>query len=235
MRWRGARLLPGLAVGLHLVLVDGDSLLGHRALPQITGADGKFPRRQLGLALRYGFSPAARRELAAEMRAQFAAYAATGLTLHHADAHKHMQMHPVVAWLMMRIGREYGLTRIRAPAEPPAVLRACGTAPSVADWALYGWARLLRAWLRRRRFETSDYVFGIKWSGHMTAARVRGLLARLPAGESEIYFHPAVRPDAVLARLMPEYQHEAEFAALLELGEGRQGPPAARATGPRPH
>jgi len=34
-------------------------------------------------------------------------------------------------------------------------------------------------------------------------------------GSSEIYCHPATTRDATLQRLMPEYQHEAELAALL--------------------
>jgi hypothetical protein len=51
----------------------------------------------------------------------------------------------------------------------------------------------------------------------MTAARMRLLLRNLPAGSAEIYFHPAVRRDAELQRLMPDYEHEAELRALLEL------------------
>ena len=52
----------------------------------------------------------------------------------------------------------------------------------------------------------------------MTADRIRCLLHNLPDGDSEIYFHPATRRDVVLDRLMPTYEHEAEFAALLDKG-----------------
>jgi hypothetical protein len=50
----------------------------------------------------------------------------------------------------------------------------------------------------------------------MTQERLRGLLAELPDGDTEIYFHPAVARDATLRRLMPDYQHEVELAALLK-------------------
>lgn len=50
----------------------------------------------------------------------------------------------------------------------------------------------------------------------MTPERVRLLLDRLPDGRTEIYFHPASQRDATLTRLMPDYQHEAELAALLD-------------------
>lgn len=211
---RRARLLPGLKVGLHLVLVDGDSVLGHARLPTITGPDGRFPRAQAALGVKYFFSPAARRELAAEIRAQFAAYAATGLPLHHADAHKHMHLHPTVGRLMLAIGREFGLPRIRIPAEPPAVLARCGARPGLGDRALYVFSRLLRT--QAGGLAATDHVFGIKWSGHMTPARVAALLHHLPPGSSEIYFHPAVERDAALTALMPDYEHPAELQALLE-------------------
>jgi chitin disaccharide deacetylase len=211
---RRARDLPGLNTGLHLVLVDGDSLLGHGKLPHITTPDGKFGKDQAALGVKYFFSPAARRELKAEIHAQFAAYAATGLKLHHADAHKHMHLHPTAARIMIEEGKEFGLTRIRVPAEPPAILKLCGETVSFADHALYAWSRLLR--FQARHLATTDHVFGIKWSGHMTAARVQKLLQNLPPGTSEIYFHPATKRDDALTRLMPDYDHVAEFEALRE-------------------
>ncbi len=210
-----AKALPDLKVGLHLVLVDGGSMLGHAALPDITLAGGRFPNTQAALGVTYFFSPKARAQLAAEIRAQFAAFAATGLTLHHADAHKHMHLHPTVAKLMIKIGREYGLTRLRIPAEPPAVLQACGERATLGDHALYQWSRVLRA--QAGALAATDHVFGLKWSGHMTEPRVRGLLAKLPAGSTEIYFHPATRRDAALTALMPDYEHEAELQTLLAL------------------
>ena len=209
-----ARRLPGLNVGLHLVLVEGDSVLGHTALPTITGPDGRFGADQVARGFRYFFSPAARRELAAEIRAQFEAFAATGLTLHHADSHKHMHMHPTVASLMIRIGREFGLRRIRVPAEPPAVLRASGDRPGFPAHALHAWSRVIRAQARRAGLSSPDQIIGIRRSGHMTPERVKAYLEVLPSGSTEIYFHPAARRCGDLERLMPGYEHVAEFEAL---------------------
>ncbi len=218
-----AKRLPDLRVGLHLVLVEGASVLGHAALPNITGADGRFGSDQVARGFRYFVSPAARRELAAEIRAQFEAFAATGLPLHHADSHKHMHMHPTVAALMIRIGREFGLTRIRVPAEPPAVLAACGERPGLATHALHAWSRVLRAQARRAGLASPDQVLGLRHSGHMTLERVRAYLDALPPGSTEIYFHPATRQCAALARLMPDYEHVAEFDALLQARTGYPG------------
>jgi hopanoid biosynthesis associated protein HpnK len=215
---RRAKGMPGLKVGLHVVVVDGDSLLGHERLPLITSADGRFGRDQVGLGVRYFFSPAARRELRAEIWAQFEAFGRTGLVLHHADAHKHMHVHPTVGNYLIEVGKAFGLRRVRVPAEPPWVMAACGERVGWGERALYWWTRVLRGQVKRAGMEAGDFVFGIKWSGHMTGERVRRLLERLPEGEVEIYFHPATVRDEALVRLMPDYEHEAEFRALLELG-----------------
>jgi len=209
------RAMPGLHVGLHLVVVEGPAALPIGEVSDLVDAAGRFPSNQLRLGFNYFGRPRVRRQLASEIRAQFAAFAATGLTLHHADAHKHMHLHPTVARLMLDIGREFGLRRVRVPTEPPAVLARCGTHVGFGARALYHWSAVLRRQVRAAGMITTDHCFGIAWSGHMTPARIQRLLGELPSGESEIYFHPAVERDAELCRLMPDYEHEAELEALL--------------------
>jgi len=227
---RRARALPSLRVGLHLVVIEGPAvlpgaeisdLIARRKNPSPNRGEGshgpgQFPSGQLSLALRYAFHSPVRRQLAAEIRAQFAAFVATGLPLDHANAHKHMHLHPTVGRLMIEIGREYGLRAIRVPAEPPAVLAQCGHRARPSDHALHRWTALLRRRARRAGMAVNDHAFGIAWSGHMTAAKLLRLAPHLPEGVSELYFHPASRRDPVLTALMPDYEHEAEFVALLD-------------------
>ncbi len=213
---RRAHAMPTLRVGLHLVLVEGPAVLPRTDIPDLVDANGQFPSGQTRLGFRYFFRPEARRQLAREIHAQFAAFAATGLTLDHANAHKHMHLHPTVARLTIDIGRGFSLSTVRVPAEPPATMRRLGTPPGLGDRALYAWTELLRRRLRRAGLRTTDHCFGLAWSGHMTRERVRRLLNELPDGSSEIYFHPATRRDTSLVRLMPGYEHEAELETLLD-------------------
>ena len=212
---RRAQAMPGLRVGLHLVVIEGPAVLPPADIPDLVDAEGQFPSDQLRLGMNYFFRPAIRRQLAAEIRAQFAAFAATGLTLDHANAHKHMHLHPTVGAMMLRIGREFGLNAVRIPAEPPAVMARLGVPQGLGARALYAWSRLLRYQARKAGVATNDHCFGLAWSGHMTGDRVRALMAALPDGTNEIYFHPATQQDALLRRLMPDYEHAAELEALL--------------------
>ncbi len=214
-----ARRLPGLHVGLHLVAIEGPAVLPRARIPLLLGPDGRFPSDQLALGVRYFFRPDVRRQLALEIAAQFEAFASTGLCLDHANAHKHMHLHPTVGHLLIQAGRRHGLRALRVPNELPGPLEAAdGTRDTRAAAALRLWTRLLRAQAQRAGLVTNDACFGLAWSGRMEAGRVTRLAAHLPEGLSEIYFHPATSKNAEISRLMPAYAHEAELATLCDPG-----------------
>ncbi|MEO7026835.1 MAG: hopanoid biosynthesis-associated protein HpnK, partial [Caulobacteraceae bacterium] len=118
-----AKSLPSLRVGLHLVLVQGRPVMPPDEIPALVDAEGRFRSDMARAGAAIFFRPDARAQLAAEIAAQFAAFAATGLPLDHANAHKHFHLHPTIGALMARIGRRFGLKAARAPVEPRGVLR----------------------------------------------------------------------------------------------------------------
>jgi hopanoid biosynthesis associated protein HpnK len=115
-----ARRLPSLAVGLHLVLADGPATLPAREIPALVGADGRFGDAMAKDGCRFFFLPHVRAQLRREIRAQFDAFAATGLPLDHVNAHKHFHLHPTVLSMIVEIGRDYGLRAVRLPYETTA-------------------------------------------------------------------------------------------------------------------
>ena len=212
---RRARALPQLRVGLHVVVVEGASVRPG-AVRGLVDAAGDFPADQFGVSVDYFFRPKKRRQLLSEIRSQFSAFSKTGLRLDHANAHKHMQMHPTVGRFIIEAGREFKLPAIRIPREPAAPLARSGTGVGLGGRALNRWSDLLRRRARAAGLAVNDHAFGIAWSGHMTRERVLRLVPNLPDGVSEIYFHPAASRDGRLQQLMPDYEHEAELAALLD-------------------
>jgi hopanoid biosynthesis associated protein HpnK len=217
-----ARRLPELRVGLHLVLVDGRPTLPDIEIPGLVRGVRDFDRNMARAGVRFFFLPQVRRQLAMEIRAQFAAFRATGLPLDHVNAHKHMQLHPALADLIVEIGRDYGMKAVRLPAEPVAVLRRAFPNERYRTSPYGLWVKTLRRRLRRARLYANDYVFGVAWSGGMVEERVLRLLPHLPDGVSEIYFHPAAEPTPLLAAAMPGYRHPEELAALLSPAVKRQ-------------
>jgi len=189
---------PGLAVGLHLVLADGRAMLPPARIPDLVDGHGVFDANMVRNGFRFFFLPHVRRQLAAEIRAQFEAFAATGLKLDHV---KHFHLHPTILSLMLNIGREYGLRAIRLPSEP-----------GMGPW-LRPWLALMRRRLDRAGVAYNDHVFGLRHSGGMDESVMLEILRDLPAGLSEVYLHPASHGH--ITDSMADYRHADELAALL--------------------
>lgn len=210
-----ARRLPSLGVGLHVVLVEGRPVLPPEQVTDLVDSRGAFRDDMARAAVGMFFRPTVRRQLAAEIEAQFAAFAATGLPLDHVNTHRHFHLHPTILGAILKAGRRYGMRAVRAPLEPRAVLAQVEPGETVPPAYVTGpWAGLVRARLSRAGIASPDQVFGLHWSGAMTAPRVAGLIEHLPEGLSEIYLHPATAggfPGAA-----PGYRYGEELAALVD-------------------
>jgi len=209
-----ARSMPDLRVGLHVVLADGPATLAAPSIPGLADAQGHMDGRMFARGLRYFASPAVRRQVEAEIRAQFAAFARTGLPLDHVNVHKHFHLHPTVLETLLRVGRDYGVCAVRVPAEP-MWFAGRGTWTAGAGAALLTpWVLLMKARLNAAGVFHNDRIFGIAASGAMDEATLLQVIARLPQGITEIYLHPAATHGALTAS-MSNYRHDAELAALL--------------------
>ena len=197
-----ARAMPSLGVGLHLVLVEGRPVLPPAQIPALVDSTGHFRRDMARSALRMFVDPRARAQLAAEVDAQFAAFAATGLPLDHVNAHKHFHLHPTIASTVLAVGRRYGMTAIRAPLE-----RGNG---GIEAW----WARVLQRRMRRAGMLVPDQVVGLAWTGAFDTERMRRAIRDLPPGLTEIYTHPATAD--TYPGSAPGYRYRDELAALID-------------------
>jgi len=208
-----ARSMPKLGVGLHVVLVEGRPMLPPEQLSELVDPTGHFRVDMVRAGITIFTSPTARRQLLAEVEAQFAAFAATGLPLDHVNAHKHFHLHPTITSAILTVGKRYGMRSIRAPIEPRGILTRIEPNAGGVDVARL-WALLVRRRMRSAGMTVPDQVFGLAWSGAMDSARVRGLIQHLPEGLTEIYTHPAT--DDHYPSHAPGYAYRTELAALTD-------------------
>ena len=215
-----ARRLPGLGVGLHLTLVDGESALPREAVPDLLGADGRLETRLIRTGIRIACETRVRRQAEAEIRAQFEAFRRTGLVLDHVNGHHHYHQHPVVFAAVLRLADEFSVPAVRVPYEPflaswrarrEGLLRRLSTALTTRRRT----AAMARR-LRRRGLACNDAVFGLNDSGRMTRDRLIAFLRHLPEGISELYCHPATRRWSGPGAPAADYDPEGELAALLD-------------------
>jgi hopanoid biosynthesis associated protein HpnK len=210
-----AKRLPSLRVGLHLVLVEGAPTSPSDRIPDLVDSDGQLRRDMVRLAFDIALRPSVRRQLRSEIAAQFEAFRMTGLPLDHVNAHKHFHVHPLIAREMLSVGRDYGMKALRVPSEPAAlVARIDNKPPALSERVMAPWTSLLRSWASRRGLLTPDAVFGLRWTGAITAERLTALLPLLPDGLIEIYTHPATRDD--FPGHAPGYRYADELKALTD-------------------
>jgi len=199
-----AHRLPGLGIGLHVVLADGRPILPPGHIPGLAGPDGRFHHSMLRTALAVALSQGAREQMRSEIEAQFAAFAETGLRLDHVNTHKHFHLHPMIASAILEIGPRYGMRAMRVPFDPGS--------PLPMRW----WSSLLGRRLRAAGMLVNDEVRGLSWSGGFDAARMHEALTALPKGLTELYCHPANAE--AFPGSAPGYRYRDELAALVDSG-----------------
>jgi hopanoid biosynthesis associated protein HpnK len=212
---RRAHRMPKLRIGLHLAVVQNGAISAPHQIPDLVDRAGALRSDLVRLGTELVLRPSMRHQLASEITAQFEAYRATGLELDHVNAHMHFHLHPIVGACVIAIGQRYGMHALRVPREPIRVLAQIESAAShVTCPPIALWSTLLGMQVRRAGLRTASAVFGVRWSGAMTATRLRGLLGRLPAGLVEIYGHPATAD--TFHGYAAGYRYRDELAALTD-------------------
>jgi hopanoid biosynthesis associated protein HpnK len=209
---------PGLAVGLHLVLLQGRATAPVESIPNLVHSDGTFSDCPVLSGMRYFFLPSMRTQLRREIQAQLERFHSFGLALSHVDGHLNIHLHPVVVDILIELSAAYEIAGLRLTRDPllPALrldarwpLRKAAEATVFSGLTWWAEPRLRAAGIR-----FPDGLYGLHQTGVIDEEYLVALISRLPVGTSELYCHPGVLPDPTVERLMPGYQHDRELAAL---------------------
>lgn len=208
---------PNLAVGIHLVTVQGRSVLPHSEIPHLVDRQGFFPNDPTIAGLRYQFSRAARRELSKELTAQMEKFHAAGLSPSHIDSHLHMHIHPVIFHLACELGERFGVKHMRVPQDDFFLglrydFRNTFPRFGIALIFLYFCLRMKRV-LQKRGFGFADRVYGHLFSGKMSLPYILFILNHMRSEANEIYFHPSLAPFS--SRPESEGGEEQEYRVLV--------------------
>jgi hopanoid biosynthesis associated protein HpnK len=214
-----ARELPGLCLGVHLVLVQGRAVLPPAKLPGLVDSRGRFPDNPVAAGWRYFFSPRLLPEIRRELAAQIETVLKAGLHPWHLNGHVNLHLHPRIFPLVVELAREYGVPGVRLAREDWRATLALAPDrpfPKVAQGLIFGLlCRRARRLAQAAGLAFNDHLFGLLNDGRLTEDYLLGLVPRLEPGVTEIYGHPALYADPELRRLAPRYRRQEELAALL--------------------
>ncbi len=185
-----AAMRPGLGVGLHLVLCEGQATLARKHIGDLVDSGGNFAKQPMEAAWLYRRRGGLREQLKAEIRAQIEKFLASGLFMTHISGHHHLHLHPTVVSVLKELANDYPISALRKP---------CGTiwpwTRRPTSWDRRVEARAMRAvlaWGRLRAgvFKGPERVEPLSLERPVTEHGTTGRLARLRPGVTELICHP---------------------------------------------
>ena len=216
---------PTLAVGCHVVLVDGSPRLRPSEVPSLLD-----PRRPQSFSFRNTVGSflsdllrgrIREQEIEAEAIAQIQRIQSSGLTVSHIDSHKHVHAFPPALAPLLRAARHCGVSCVRNPFEPWWSLRATRTGSTWRRTQVHAMRTQQRSFSRLTSeygIATSDGSIGLLATGILDDSVLRSLLHAMPPGTWELVCHPGYSDSALdQVRTRLRASREIERSALLQV------------------
>ena len=224
-----ARTTPGLGVGVHLNLSDGEPVAGRELVTTLLNERGELEGRPKSLLLRLARRSILLEEVEREWNAQIQKVRDSGIEPTHLDGHKHVQMLPGLFEIALRLAKRHGIRAVRVSHEESSLRAALsagvkqkGTVVMKQGVQARGLKLLApdaREQAERAGIATADYFCGIAQTGELTREGVLRLMEILPEGTTELMCHPGYA-DAELANSATRLQasRQAELEILTDTG-----------------
>ncbi len=204
-----ARKTPGLGVGIHLNLSDGEPVAPREMVKSLVNERGELEGRTESLLLRLARRSVLLDEVEREWEAQIQKVRNSGIEPTHLDGHRHVQMLPGLFEIALRLAKRHGIAAIRISHEESSLRAALSAGAKqkgtvvmrqgVQARGLKLLGRDAHEKAERAGIATADYFCGIAQTGELTREGVLRLLEILPEGTTELMCHPGY-VDAELAK-----------------------------------
>ena len=210
---RLAKCTPGLGLGCHVNLVEGEPVASPSQIPNMVGPSGRL----IGLRTLLQRLVAGRiktLEIERECGAQVEKLLEAGIRPSHLDTHKHTHIAPKVAEAIAAVARRYGIDWVRRPFEnvhtrrtnDPRSRRFLGRSLNLL-------APRFERMIEEQGLLSAKYFTGFSLTGMWTKAAMEETLRSVEQGITELMCHPGYADSdlwALPTRLQTERQGEFE-------------------------
>ena len=200
-----AKGAPNLSIGCHVVLTDGEPVLGAEKIPSLTNShhfrDGM--KIFVARAIAGGMNE---EEIAAEATAQIRKIQSSGIAVSHFDTHKHTHLFPRILRPLLRAAAECGVPALRNPFGPRRPFKSSELLARPKLWTRYVEMKTLRRFagtfhdaVVREGFATPDGTLGIEVTGTLDETLFHAIAQNIPEGTWEFVCHPGYNDRDLLA------------------------------------
>ena len=216
-----AKASPGLSVGCHIVLIDGEPVLDASGLPTITDSR-RFRDGLMAFAARALTGRMNAREIESEAKAQIQKIQSVGMAVSHVDTHKHTHIFPQILRPLLRAARDCSVRALRNPFGPRFPLRSSQLLARPNLWTRFAEVRILsrfagqfRRAVDREGFITPDGTLGIEVTGTLDERFFQAIAQSIPDGTWEFVCHPGyIDADLAAAKTRLRESRELELKVL---------------------
>ena len=209
---------PCLGVGVHLTLVGGvKPLLPQEQVSSLLDEQGLFLPSYVEFAKRFYTGGIKKAELEKELRGQIEKALGLGLNITHLDSHQHTHVLPLVNSLVLDLGIEYNIRRVRIPWESVFFSGgyAAGLGRKIGRNGLSFCSAMAKLKAKNLGYSCPDHFFGMLAGGNLNPELIGNILAHLPEGVSEIMTHPGLNKQELGKLFKWNYHWEDELSAYL--------------------
>jgi hopanoid biosynthesis associated protein HpnK len=232
-----AKTIPGLGVGCHVVLIDGEPVLNAKQIPSLVSKPSNFGSSG-GTRFRDGLKVFAARafagtlhpeEIQAEASAQIQKLQDAGIAVTHVDTHKHTHLFPAVLRPVLAAAKSCGVNAVRNPFGPRRPFKADDLLKRPSLWTRYAEMRMLktlatkfREAVGRQGMLTPDGTLGVEVTGLLDEKLFRAMAELIPEGTWEFVCHPGYNDDDLRAANTRLRESRETELRLLIMPEARQ-------------
>ena len=212
---------PNLSIGCHVVLIDGEPVLGSDQLPSLT-ASGHFRDGLKQFAAESVVGRMNPDEISAEATAQIRKIQSAGIVVSHIDTHKHTHVFPQILRPLLKAAADCGVRSLRNPFGPRFPLRSSQLLARPKLWTRYAEVQILRRFagkfresVKRAGFATPDGTLGIEVTGTLDETLFLAIARSIPEGTWEFVCHPGYNDaDLLTANTRLRASRETELQVL---------------------
>jgi hopanoid biosynthesis associated protein HpnK len=176
-----------LGVGLHLNIVRGQPLSPANRVGSLINKEKKFFSNVFIIWRKLWTKKIKKQEIELEFRAQIEKILENKIQISHFDSEKHIHCLPSLLEIVLKLGKEYNIKRIRYINEYCITPRLFQAAKSIfASLSCLS----MKEKITKNGILTPDRSYGICKSGRMSSPRLKKILSNLEDGVTEIMVHP---------------------------------------------
>lgn len=211
---------PGVALGLHWTLCQGDPVLPAASVPSLVGADGRFhSSRDLRQRWRNGLVRA--EELEAELRAQYRRFVELAGAPDYWNTHENTHVYPGLFDLFVDVAASLEIPRMRCHRRHVVAKRG-GAAAHLALHPVFALKGAVIGWYSRRAERRGMWMPRalISSAGFDKYSEIEAILHGTrpsPGRPLELVVHPATRPEPSVFGALVE-SRLAEYRTLRQRG-----------------